>query len=89
MAALLKGARDFVCPPLDLVPQLQQALDRLERDKGSPAAMMEQLVGYYELGQMVVRQRLTTPERVEAAREAVQAGQAPNLFEALRRPRRP
>ncbi len=45
---------------------------------------MEELVAWYELGEMLLRNDLITPDVLAQARESVKRGEHPNLFESLR-----
>lgn len=80
---LLAGARDFIIKPFKKY-QVMSTLRRVVRDNGTPQTFMEELVAWYELGEMLLRADLITPEALAAARDQVKRQAAKNLFEALR-----
>ncbi|MEB3285249.1 MAG: response regulator [Candidatus Sericytochromatia bacterium] len=80
---LLAGARDFIIKPFKKY-QVMSTLRRVLRDNGTPQTFMEELVAWHELGEMLLRADLITPEALSAAREKVKRQSARNLFEALR-----
>lgn len=79
---LLAGARDFVIKPFKKA-QVVNTVNRVLKDNGTPMGFMEELVGWYELGEILLRNDLIQPEVLAAKREAVRRGEARNLFEAL------
>lgn len=81
---LLAGARDFVIKPFKK-GQVVLTLNRILRDNGTPQSFMEELVAWYELGEMLVRNDLIQPPVLAAHREQVKTGEARNLFEALQK----
>lgn len=80
---LLVGARDFVIKPFKK-HQVVTTLNRIIKDNGTPASFMEELVAWHELGEMLLRNDLVTPDVLAKAREEVKATTFPNLFEALK-----
>ncbi|MDB5100526.1 MAG: chemotaxis protein CheY [Cyanobacteria bacterium RYN_339] len=80
---LLVGARDFVIKPFKK-HQVVTTLTRIIKDNGTPASFMEELVAWHELGEMLLRNDLLTPDVLSKAREEIKAGTAPNLLEALK-----
>jgi two-component system chemotaxis response regulator CheY len=80
---LLVGARDFVIKPFKK-HQVVTTLNRIIKDNGTPASFMEELVAWHELGEMLLRNDLLTPDVLAKAREEVKSGTFTNLFEALK-----
>lgn len=80
---LLAGARDFIIKPFKK-HQVVTTLRRVVRDNGTPQTFMEELVGWHELGEMLLRADLIGPEMLSAARDLVKKGIAKNLFDALK-----
>lgn len=80
---LLVGARDFVIKPFKK-HQVVTTLNRIMKDNGTPQSFMEELVAWHELGEMLLRNDLITPDVLARKREDVKKGDHPNLFEALR-----
>ncbi|MEB3196193.1 MAG: response regulator [Candidatus Sericytochromatia bacterium] len=80
---LLAGARDFIIKPFKK-HQVVTTLRRVGRDNGTPQTFIEELVAWHELGEMLLRADLITPEVLTAARDVVKRGQARNLFDALK-----
>lgn len=81
---LLLGARDFVSKPFKKY-QVVDTINRIIKDNGTPQAFMEELVSWFELGEMLLRDFLVEPDVLLEAREAIKRGEAPNLFESLRK----
>jgi hypothetical protein len=77
------GARDFVIKPFKK-HQVVTTLNRIIRDNGTPASFMEELVAWHELGEMLLRNDLVTPDVLARKRDEVKRGEAPNLFDALK-----
>lgn len=80
---LLAGARDFIIKPFKK-HQVVTTVRRVIKDNGTPQTFMEELVAWHELGEMLLRADLATPEVLTAARDLVKKGDAINLFEALK-----
>ncbi len=79
---LLAGARDFIIKPFKK-HQVVTTLKRVIKDNGTPQTFMEELVSWHELGEMLLRADLLTPDVLSAARDMVRKGDAANLFESL------
>jgi two-component system chemotaxis response regulator CheY len=79
---LLAGARDFIIKPFKK-HQVVTTLNKVFKDNGTAASFMEELVAWYELGEMLLRNDVIQPEVLAAKREEVKQGGFRNLFEAL------
>lgn len=80
---LLAGARDFVIKPFKK-HQVVTTFNRILKDNGTPQSFMEELVAWYELGEMLLRNDVITQDVLTAQRERVRSDEGPkNLFEAL------
>ncbi|HEY9724292.1 MAG TPA: response regulator [Oscillatoriaceae cyanobacterium] len=79
---LLAGARDFVIKPFKKA-QVVNTVNRVLKDNGTPMGFMEELVGWYELGEILLRNDLIQPDVLAGKRDTVRKGEARNLFEAL------
>lgn len=81
--AMLNGAMDYLIKPLDEA-KVGATLRRVLRLKpGNPRSIIEELLAWHDLGDMVVRLGLTSPEALEEARAAVRDGKQPTLAKAL------
>lgn len=80
---LLVGARDFVIKPFKK-HQVVTTLNRIIKDNGTPQSFMEELVGWHELGEMLLRNDIIQPDALARKREEVRRGDQVNLYEALR-----
>jgi two-component system, chemotaxis family, chemotaxis protein CheY len=79
---LIAGARDFIIKPFKK-HQVVQTINRIIKDNGTPQSFMEELVSWYELGEILLRSDLITQEVLTARREEVKRGEHRNLFEAF------
>jgi two-component system chemotaxis response regulator CheY len=79
---LLAGARDFVIKPFKK-NQVINTINRVLKDNGTPMGFMEELVAWYDLGEILLRNDLIPPDVLAQKREEVRAGNGKNLFEVL------
>lgn len=81
---LLAGARDFIIKPFKK-HHVTSTVRRILKDNGTPQSLMEELVAWYDLGEILLRSDLITPELLAAKRELVRSGTGPrNLFDAFK-----
>lgn len=81
---LLTGARDYLIKPFEnsqVVATVRRSLlERADR----PNSVLEELVAWYELGELVARHGLASSSEIAAIREAIKAGTGPkNLYAGL------
>lgn len=81
---LLTGARDYLIKPFEnsqVVATVRRSmLERPDR----PNSVLEELVAWYELGELVTRHGLASSSEIAAIREAIKAGNGPkNLYAGL------
>jgi len=81
---LLAGARDYLIKPFEnsqVVSTVRRALlERADR----PNSVLEELVAWYDLGELVIRHGLASASEIAAIREAIKAGSGPkNLYSGL------
>lgn len=81
---LLAGARDYLIKPFEnsqVISTVRRAL--LERPE-RPNSVLEELVAWYELGELVTRHGLASASEVAAIREEIRKGTGPrNLYAGL------
>jgi two-component system chemotaxis response regulator CheY len=80
---LMGGARDFIIKPFKK-HMVISTLNRLFKDNGTPLSFMEELVSWYDLGEMLLRSDLITQDQLLARRDEVRTDGGPrNLFDAF------
>lgn len=81
---LLNGARDYLIKPFEnsqVISTVRRALlERADR----PNSVLEELVAWYDLGELVTRHGLSSPTEIAAIRDAIKDGTgARNLYAGL------
>lgn len=80
---LLAGARDYLVKPFEsaqVVSTVQRALLATETN---PATLLQEIVAWFDLGEIVLRQGLISPSALQEARDAVAARKDRSLAQEL------
>lgn len=81
--ALLSGARDYLIKPFEsdqVLATIRRAL--LERQE-KPNSVLEELIDWYDLGELLIRHGFANFNDVKQLREQVRSGGAKNLYAAV------
>lgn len=80
---LLAGARDYLIKPFESAQVLSTVKRALLEKADKPNSSLEELVAWYELGELVLRHGMVSPAQMQAVRADVEKGVFPSVYKGL------
>lgn len=80
---LLAGARDYLIKPFDSAQVISTVQRALLHTETNPATLLQEIVAWFDLGEIVVRQNLLTYAALQEIREALATRKDRNLAQEL------